>query len=195
MNPRTIAVLAILALPNASPAQVTATAGGSPDHIDLALPVSASVAGRCSLAIAGTYDAPDLRAGFSHDFAFTLQCNVASRVAVQSAHGGLLAPVAIPATGFANVAPYAVTLTLVGNPGVPVATAECQALSLAPSTGSPCSYRGPASLSQGLLLQGPSAQVAASSLRVSAPPYAAAGSLVSSPAYADTLTLTLSVAQ
>lgn len=76
-------------------AQVTAVVGGNPSNIMLSIPVTASIAPRCSFASGaapgGSYANADIRSGFSHSFTFALQCNSASRVAVQSANGGLLA--------------------------------------------------------------------------------------------------------
>jgi len=180
-------------VPIAAGAQVTVVSGGNPNHLDLSMPVTASVANRCGFALGGTYTAPEVNAGFSHDFAFVLQCNVPSRVAVESLNGGLLAPGAPPA-GYAAFAPYLVTLNLVGNAGVTAVSANCDAQALITNATSPCSFRGPATSGQGLRLGGASSNVAGSYLRVSAPVYSGSKKLIASPAYADTLTVTLSVA-
>jgi hypothetical protein len=98
-----ISRLWLFAMPAA--AQVTAVAGGNPNHVDLLIPVTASVALRDGVAIGGTYTAPAINAGFTHDIDFTLQCSVLSRVAVESVNGGLLAPVGAPPQGYAALAP------------------------------------------------------------------------------------------
>jgi hypothetical protein len=179
--------------------QVTATAGGSPDRIIVAIPVTASIAVRCAFAAnaapSGTYATPDLNVGFTHDFLFALQCNAPSRVAVVSANGGLLAPLGVPPPGYTFLAPYRVTLALVGDAGVPAVNAECGAQALTAAAAFSCPFRGPASTSQGLKLAGSSSGASGSYLRVSAPVYTGAEILVASPAYDDTLTVTLSTAQ
>lgn len=174
-------------------AQTTAVAGGSPGHIDLAIPVTASVANRCGFTIGGTFAASDINAGFSHDFVIVLQCNVASRMGVVSTNGGLLAAVGEPPQGFARLAPYRATLNLVGDTGVTTVNAVCDVATLTADAAAPCSFRGPASPSQGLRLSGPSRGTVGSYLRVSAVPYAGAGTLVASSTYADTLIVTLSM--
>ena len=179
--------------PGPAHAQATAVAGGSPNHIDLAIPVTASVANRCSMTIGGDYTASDINAGFAHDFGIVLQCNVASRVAVASANGGLLAPVSAPPPGYTKLAPYRVTLNLVGDTGVTAANAVCEAATLTGSAASPCTFRGPATPTQGLKLNGASSGAAGSFMRVSAFAYAGPDTLIASTAYADTLTITLSV--
>jgi hypothetical protein len=177
-----------------APAQVTAVAGGSPDHIDISIPVTASVSSVCGFFIGGVYTVAEINAGFSHDFTFALTCNVPSRVAVESLNGGLLATVTSPPSGYSNLAPYQVALHLVGDAGVPGANATCAANTLDSDAQSPCAFRGPASSSRGLALLGPSAGVAGSYLRVSAARYAGASTLVASSTYADILTVTLSAA-
>lgn len=179
--------------PERANAQTTAVAGGSPDHIDLTIPVTASVANRCSFTIGGTFTASDLNAGFTHDFEIVLQCNVASRMGVVSTNGGLLAAVPEPLQGYSRLAPYRVTLNLVGNTGVATVNAVCDAATLTANAATPCSFRGTASPAQGLRLSGPSVSVAGSYLRVSATPYAGVGTLVASSTYADTLIVTLSI--
>ena len=112
---RFLLLLSVLLVSATAQAQTTAVAGGSPNHIDLAIPVTASVANRCGFTIGGIFTAPDINAGFTHDFEIVLTCNVASRMAVVSANGGLLAPVPDPPAGYARLAPYRATLNLVGN--------------------------------------------------------------------------------
>lgn len=186
--------LLVLAPGNANAqATATATAGGSPDHLHLSLPVTASVAHRCSFTISGDFAASDINAGFTHDFEVVLQCNVASRMGVVSTNGGLLAAVQEPPPGYARLAPYRVTLNLVGNAGVATVNAVCDVATLTVDAAVPCSFRGPASPSQGLRLSGPSSGAAGSYLQVSAVPYAGTGTLVASSTYADTLVVTLSI--
>jgi len=188
-----LALLLILICPQPAGAQTTAVAGGSPNHIDLAIPVTASVANRCVFTIGDTFTAPDIDAGFTHDFDIALQCNVASRMAVVSTNGGLLASVPPPPAGYSRLAPYRVTLNLVGNTGVATVNAVCDVATLTASAAAPCGFRGPASPSQGLRLSGPSSGASGSYLRVSAVPYAGTGTLVASPSYTDTLVVTLSI--
>jgi hypothetical protein len=174
-------------------AQTTAIYGGNPDHIALTLFVTASVSGGCgfSSAPAGTFDAQNIAAGFAHDFDFAATCNVPFRVAVVSMNGGLLAPVP-PAAGYTALAPYDVSLVLVGDPGVNPASAVCSAASLALAAPSPCAFRGPVSATIGLLSNGKSSGAVGSHVRVSAPPYAGVPLLAASPLYRDVLTITIS---
>lgn len=121
-----------------------------------------------------------------------LQCTPAVRVAVVSANGGLLAAIATPPFGYGKLAPYDVALSLVGNSGVPTATAACAAATLTTASGAPCTFRGPASSNQGLRLGGASSAASGSYLRVSAPVYAESETLIASTTYADTLIVTVS---
>lgn len=178
--------------PTAAQAQTTAVAGGSPANISLAIPVTASIASRCIFSVSGTYDVPEITVGFAHDFDIALRCSSPVRVGVISANGGLLAAIATPPTGYGRLAPYDVALSLVGNSGVPTATGACAAATLTTATSAPCTFRGPASATQGLRLGGPSTAASGSTLRVSAPVYAGSEILLASATYADTLTLTVS---
>lgn len=191
-NVFTVFAISVLIWPVSVQAQTTAVAGGSPANITLAIPVTASVAARCSFSVSGTYDVPEITAGFTHDFGVVLQCGTAVRVAVLSANGGLLAAIATPPLGYSRLAPYDVALTLVGNSGVPTATAACTAATLTATAGAPCTFRGPATSAQGLRLGGASTAASGSYLRVSAPVYAGSETLVASTTYADTLTVTVS---
>ena len=187
---------AMAAVAPTAAAQTTAVAGGSPNKITVGLPVTASVAARCTFASgaapSGTYTVPDINAGFSHDFGFTLSCNVPLRVAVVSANGGLAAPSGALPPGYNSRAPYNVTLSIVGNALGISARASCEAWSLAAGASAPCTFRGPASASVGLKLAGAADQDDASSLQVSAEPYSQDGILIASSAYTDTLTVSLS---
>jgi hypothetical protein len=194
--PRFCAVLAaivcgLVVLGAPATAQTTAVYGGNPDHIDLAIPVTASIAVSCSFATApaGTFSAGEISPGFSHDFPFTVACNTPFRVAVVSQNGGLSAPVT-PPPGYAAAAPYDIRLALVGDTGVVPVNATCTAASLSAASPSPCAFRGPASAVSGLMLGGRSSGVAGSYLRVSAPVYRGV-TLIASPDYRDVLIVTL----
>jgi hypothetical protein len=190
--------LMISAAPIAVSAQTTAVAGGNPSYIALSLPVMASVASECGFATGeapnGSYTAQNLSAGFSFDFAFALKCNAPSRVAVVSANGGLLAPGGTLPSGYTNLAPYQVTLNIVGDAGVSTANAVCDAQTLSAGAKLPCVFRGPATGSQGLELAGISGNAPGSYLRISAPSYIGAATLLTAAAYADTLIVTVSAA-
>lgn len=178
--------------PAAGQTSNTAYAGGSP--VVLTIPVTASVGGRCGFATgsapSGSYSQNDFdKSGLSHDFGFALNCTGPSRVAVVSAKGGLHNSAAA-ATGYANKAPYSVTLKLVANDGSQ-AQATCAAETLA--SGSTCAFGGTASTSQGLRLASASVNQPGSYLRVSAPAYSGPGTLVAG-TYSDTLTVTVSPA-
>jgi hypothetical protein len=108
---------------------------------------------------------------------------------VVSSNGALIAPGVAPA-GYTTSAPYDVTLNVVQNAGGP-ATGTCAVANLV--TGGSCTFRGPASTSQGLLVA-VSQNQSGSYIRVGAPIYAGANTLVASTGYADTLTVTLSPA-
>ena len=164
-----------------------------PGSANVQVQVTASVGGRCGFAEAGapsgSFHQPHFdTAGFSHDFEFVLDCTGPARVAVVSANGGLLTGgTADP--GYATLAPYEVTLNLVANGGSPTAAATCAAATL--TTGSTCSFLGPAGPTQGLRLTAGSTLQPGSYLRVSAAPYSGAAQLLAG-TYGDTLTVTLS---
>lgn len=166
---------------------------GSPNNIPLAIPVTASVSTSCGFATApnDTYFAPNLDQGFSHDTAFVLQCTAPLRVAVVSSNGGLLTPGAAP-SGYTALAPYTVSLNIVGDGGV-TASGACAAATLTATAGATCAFRGPSTAAQGLKLNAPSNNQAGSYVRISAPIYAGPSTLLASTGYADTLTVTLSV--
>lgn len=184
------AAAAWLGLSASAAAAQTIYEGG---HIALPVQVTASVGGRCGFADAGvptgSFNQSDFDAtGFSHDFTFTLDCTGPARVAVMSSNGGLLTSGTV-ANGYTTTAPYDVALHLVANDGATTADASCPAATL--TSGSSCSFVGPASTSVGLRLTAPSTNQTGSYLRVSAPAYAGAAQLVAG-TYADTLTVTLS---
>lgn len=193
--PKIICAALALACTPAIPAfaQTTAYAvgQGSPNQIALSIPVTASVGGRCGFAAgsapSGTYDQPNFDVlGLNHDFIFELECTGPSRVAVVSTNGGLKTAGAVPA-GYTTLAPYDVTLNLVGSSAT--ANQTCQVATLV--AGSTCTFLGPASTTQGLRLNANSIEQNGTYLRVSAPPYTGASQLVAGN-YADTLTVTVS---
>jgi hypothetical protein len=164
----------------------------NPGSKSVQVQVTASVGLSCGFsatgAPSGTVNAPNFDAtGFTHDFGMTLNCTVPSRVAVVSKNGGLLTT-ATADTGYTNKAPYDVTLNLVPNAGAP-ATATCAASTL--TTGSTCTFLGPATTTQGLRLDAPSQLQTGSYLRVKALAYTGNSALVAG-SYGDTLTVTLS---
>jgi len=188
------AVAIALAAFSAAQAQTTAyePGEGSPNNIVLSIPVTASVGGQCGFSTAptGSYHDPDLTDGFGNqDFPFTLQCTVASRVAVVSSNGGLKTSIGAVPSGYTDLVPYNVELNLVGDSGVTPQTALCAVANLV-AAGS-CTFRGPANTATGLRLDGPSNNQVGSFVRVSAPGMGSS-IFVASNGYADTLTVTLS---
>lgn len=156
--------------------------------------VRASVGGHCGFtdtqAPGGSFTQNNFDVtGFSRDFAFQLDCTGPSRVAVVSQNGGLLTGGTAPA-GYAALAPYTVSLNLVGNSAV--ATGSCAVATLTTAAATPCAFRGPASTAAGLQLTSNSVSQTGTYLRVSAPAYTA-GTLIAG-SYSDTLTVTVSVA-
>lgn len=191
------AVLAgLLLAPGIGLAQTAYAVGqGSPNNIVLSVPVTASVGGVCGFsstnAPSGTFSAGDITQAWSVAVNFQLDCNVASRVGIVSANGGLLAPGAAP-TGYTNKAPYNVALVLNGTGNATTASGTCTAATL--TANSSCTaLLGPSSAVQGLRLAGPSVG-ATSTLTLSAPTYNGANQLIASAAnaYTDTLTVTIS---
>ena len=161
----------------------------------LPIQVKAMVGGRCGFATgaapSGSFDQPNFdETGFTHDFNFQLECTGPSRVAVVSSNGGLKAGGSAPA-GYTTLAPYDVMLNLVGSSAT--ASATCAVAGLTAVTATPCSFRGPATTTDGLRLNSNSILQNGSFVRVSAPAYSGANMLVSG-GYADTLTVTVSVA-
>ena len=181
----------------AASAQTTAIANGAPSDITLGVPVTASVASACGFASGAApseaFAIPtDLNNAFTHDVGFTLQCTVASRIAVVSAHGGLLTPMPAP-SGYTALRNYNVALHVVGDAGVIPADGSCAVATLK-STDATCAFYGAASPSVGLGLSGSSYNQGGSYLRLSSAAYAASATLVASNNYSDTLTVTLSAA-
>ena len=168
----------------------TVYVGGS---IPLQVPVTATIGGRCQFGGTGpdgVYDAGRIdEAAWSNDFDFAIECNIASRVAVESANGGLATAQSVTDPGYLTLAPYTVGLNLQGT--ADTAAASCDVESLAANAAAPCSFRGPASTLDGLRLPGAASNETGTYLRVSAPPYAGPGTLVAGN-YTDTLTVTIS---
>ncbi len=193
-----VLAIGIALLPQGAAAQ-TVYAAGQPGVVggnrQLPVMVTASVGGHCGFATgsapSGTYTQPNFDVnGLNHDFAFVLDCTGPSRVAVVSANGGLLTGGSVP-TGYTTLAPYDVALNVVGSTAT--ATGSCPVATLTASAGAPCSFRGPVSQSQGLLLNSTSVSQPGTYLRVSAPAYSGTNALVGG-TYSDTLTVTVSAA-
>ena len=168
---------------------------GSPSNIQLSVPVTASVAEQCGFAPNGapddTYNAGDIRNGWTHDTAFTLECNGPLNMAVTSLNGGLLAS-GTPASGYANLEVYSVTLHIAGDSGSAEATCTTDLL-LHTLGSSSCGFYGTASTSVGLNLNGSSEDQSGSYIRISnGTGYTGSQTLIASNTYTDTLTVTLS---
>lgn len=179
---------------SAATAQTTAYApgDGTPNSLQLSIPVTASVRAACGFATApsGSHNEPNFDDhAWQHDFSFVIDCSVASRIAVVSSNGGLKTAGTAPA-GYTTLGPYNVALNVVLDAGGPAA-ASCPVANL--TTGGSCTFRGPAAPGQGLNVPVTHNQPG-SYLRVSAPVYAGADVLVASTGYADTLVVTLSPA-
>lgn len=167
---------------------------GSPNTATLNIPVTATVGAQCGFVTApsGTHNEPDFDThAWSFDFPFTIDCSIASRIAVVSSNGALLTT-GSPPPGYAISAPYDVALHVVQNSGSADATCPVANLQAAGS----CSFRGPATAGVGGagLNVNVSQNQPGSYLRVSAPAYVGANVLVASTGYADTLVVTLSPA-
>lgn len=191
------ALLSLLAAAWAFPA--TAQIAGettyyAPNPRVISVPVIATVGGHCGFASgaapSGTYNigAPD-GATWTVNVPFTLDCTGPSRVAVVSTSGGLSNTTPVSAPGYGNLAPYSVTLNLVGSTST--ANQTCAVSTLAASSGSPCTFRGPVSTTQGLLLNNPSVGLSGTYIQASAPAYPGTPVLIDGP-YSDTLTVTVS---
>lgn len=172
----------------------TAINGGTPSLLNVNVLVRASVAPRCVFTAgrepSGSRNLGDLTQPFSADFPFSLSCNGPARVAVVSDNGGLRTPSVV--AGYASLAAYDVQLTLVGDAGAS-ATAACQSATLKSGT-TGCSFRGPASISTGLLLPGGATDLPGSFIRVRTPATPPGVQLVGASNYTDRLTVTVSPA-
>jgi hypothetical protein len=190
-------MVALLAPLAPAQAQVTAYAPGqgAVNSVSVNIEVRASVRHRCGFAEGGApqgrIDQPDFdRTGFSQDIPIVLNCSGASRVAVSSEKGRLVAD-AGAVEGLASSAAYDVALRLVADNGSS-ASGSCSARSLT-STGGACAFAGNASGTNGLLLPASSTRANGSYLRVSAPAQPPATQLAAG-RYSDRLTITVSVA-
>src|SRR3546814_7985368 len=78
--------------------------GGATDRIALAVPVTASISGRCGFSTPPdtNVELGNLEAGFSRDIPFVLQCNTPMSLAMVSQNGGLKVASA-PPEGFTNL--------------------------------------------------------------------------------------------
>ena len=174
-----------------------------------AIPVTASVGGRCGFAAGnaptGSRNFPNFDTlGLFAEFAFKLDCTGAFRVGVLSTSGGLVTSGAVP-TGYTNKAPYDVGLSLQSDSGTVTATSACRASELV-SAGSPTSmcspqflaaglnFSGVASTSSGLRVSGAATNLSTiQTIRVKANAYAGSDILTAGD-YKDTLTVTVSTA-
>jgi hypothetical protein len=211
------AILGLLAANPAAAQTVYATNGAgspvypspynTPNQVTLSVQVLASIGGRCGFATgaapSGSLNQSNFdTTGFDQSFAFTLNCTALSRVAVVSSNGGLKAGLTGLPSGYTALAPYDVQLNLVGNSAV-TATATCGAGDLLATAGATCAptylsaagsnFKGPATTSAGLLLNGPATNNTPSAIRVKANAYAGTAVLASG-TYTDTLTVTVSPA-
>lgn len=187
----------VLTLADAAHAQTTAYAPGQGgvNSVTVAIDVRASVADRCGFAAngapSGTIDQANFdQTGFTRDFAITLNCTGASRIAVSSLNGGMTTSTTGSTNGYATTAPYSVEMRMVADNGT-VAGATCAADKLA--SGGSCTFAGTAGTATGLRLAAASTKANGSYLRVSAPAYSGSAPLVAG-RYSDTLTVTVSVA-
>lgn len=194
-------VVAFLPAPALAATELTAYFDNSPAPrtASFTIDVTASVGGRCGFAPtgapngaigAGQIDA----AGWSGQVAFVPQCTAQWRIAVSSQNGGLKADAsAAGLAGFVDKAPYEVGLHLVHDTGTVDSSCPAEQIGQALAT-SACSFRGTASLSNGLSVPR-SYNQAGSYIRASAPAYpdGAPPRLVAG-TYTDTLVVTVSPA-
>lgn len=163
------------------------------DHVDLAVPVKASVGGSCGFQTApnATRNVGQIdTTAWSEIVDFVPECTAPWRIAVSSLNGGLKTAGAVPA-GYQNKAPYTVTLN-VNADGGPV-SANCPVGQIDQAAGStPCSFEGTASTTNGLLVPR-SFRLPASSITMNAPAYPGPDILFTG-TYTDTLTVTISPA-
>lgn len=174
----------------------TAYANGyGPSSLQIAVPVIATVGGRCGFATggapSGTKDAGaiDENAWF-RDYGFTLECTGPSRLAITSTNGGLkTAGGSVP--GYAVMAPYDVAVSITRGGGI--TSGNCPASELLEGATGNCALRGTASPTVGLFVASPSFALSGSYIRLSAPAYSGPGVLVAG-SYGDTLKVTISPA-
>lgn len=156
--------------------------------------VTASVGGVCGFSAApnDTYTINDIDSTtWSKRTNFTIECNVASHVAVISDNGGLKnAGAAV--TGYTNLSPYSVRLNLVGA-NAASAQADCMAATLKTGTAT-CSYYGQATTgnsSIGLGMPQPSQGLTGSYIETSGVPNPAAPAVLIAGNYNDILRVSI----
>jgi hypothetical protein len=199
-----VAAIAILVI--ATPAGAQSSTGevayppsSYPSSGALGVPVTATVQSICAFGNTvptGTVNIPNVNVGLAAtNVDFTVTCSSNFRVGVVSTNGALVASgVSSVPTGYSKSAPYQVALHLAGDSGATANAALCNVAGLAASSGSPCSFRGPASGTQGLELIGVSTSNSNTSyVQIYAPAYVGP-TLLASNTYADTLTVTISAA-
>lgn len=188
-------VAALIGVASPGAGQTTAYAEGEgaagPTNIFLSIPVTASVGGTCTFAAgrapSGTFNQPNFDVtGLDFKAPFDLACSGPSRVAVVSSNGGMKTS-GTNTAGYSAIAPYDVTLNLVGSNLIVGAT--CSAATLV--AGSTCAFVGPATTTRGLRLAASSLNQTGTFLRISAAPYTGTSQLVNG-TYSDTLLVTVS---
>lgn len=191
------AVLFAVAQPAAAQDASAGGEGGFPSSKTVRVEVKATVGSACGFADGGapngSHDIGEVGDVWHWDFPFTLECTGPVRMAVVSDSGYLTAPLPVGGlpSGYTNQAPYQVNLHMEGDAGVTPADATCDTQNLV--SGGSCSFTGPSSTTQGLLLNGP-AWDKDGYLRVqTTAPYAGSAILMASDphAYTDTLHVTI----
>ena len=167
------------------------TANKSPTA-SLTIPVKASVNTSCGFqqVINENFNVGNIdEAGWTRSTSFVPECTTPWRIAISSTNGGLLNNGAgTPVAGYLNKAPYTVSLKVKSDAGD--VNASCAAADLHSSAGTNCTFKGTASMTNGLRV-GRSYQLIGSSIQVAAPAYTGPGVLISG-TYQDTLTVTVS---
>lgn len=164
-----------------------------PANAIMQIPVTASIGGTCGFATAPNatlFHANIDTTGWSDQVPFTAECTAPWRIAVTSQNGALV-NAGSPAAGYQNKAPYTVSLN-VASDGGPV-SAACPVAEIDQAVGSsPCSFKGTASPTTGLVIPR-SFGLSGSYIQVAAPAYAGPDLLISG-TYNDTLVVTISPA-
>ena len=157
------------------------------------IPVTASVGGTCGFTTApnaNLFHANIDTTGWSDQVPFTVECTAPWRIAVSSQNGALKNAATV-AAGYQNKAPYTVSLNVSSDGGT--VTAACPVAEIDQAVGSsPCSFKGTAAPSAGLVIPR-SFGLAGSYIQVAAPAYTGPDLLVSG-TYNDTLVVTISPA-
>lgn len=166
-----------------------------PANAVINIDVKASVGGTCGFATngapTGTVNAGAIdTTAWSAQVPFTAECTAPWRIAVSSQNGALK-NATVPQSGYANVAPYDVALSVNSDGGTVTGTCPVAQLDQAlPS--SPCTFKGTASTTNGLQVPR-SYDLPNSYIQLSAPAYPGSDILVSG-TYNDTLVVTVSPA-